>query len=46
MHRHSWTLWAATGLSAGLLELPFPLAGPMLPWRSVFAWFAPGALCR
>jgi apolipoprotein N-acyltransferase len=23
-----------------LLELPFPLAGPMPPWRSVFAWFA------
>jgi apolipoprotein N-acyltransferase len=35
----SWCLWAAAGLSAGLLELPFPLAGPMLPWRSVFAWF-------
>lgn len=25
-------------MSAGLLELPFPLAGPMPPWRSVFAW--------
>jgi len=35
----SWKLWAAAGLSAGLLELPFPLAGPMPPWRSVFAWF-------
>jgi apolipoprotein N-acyltransferase len=23
-----------------LLELPFPFAGPMPPWRSVFAWFA------
>jgi len=34
-----WRLWAAAGLSAGLLELPFPLAGPMPPWRSVFAWF-------
>jgi apolipoprotein N-acyltransferase len=33
-------LWAAAGLSAGLLELPFPLAGPLPPWRSVFAWFA------
>jgi apolipoprotein N-acyltransferase len=22
-----------------LLELPFPLAGPLPPWRSVFAWF-------
>jgi len=31
--------WAAAVLSAGLLELPFPLAGPMPPWRSVFAWF-------
>jgi apolipoprotein N-acyltransferase len=35
----SWKLWAAAGLSAGLLELPFPLAGPLPPWRSVFAWF-------
>jgi apolipoprotein N-acyltransferase len=35
----SLKLWAAAGLSAGLLELPFPLAGPMPPWRSVFAWF-------
>lgn len=35
----SWKWWAAAGLSAGLLELPFPLAGPMPPWRSVFAWF-------
>jgi apolipoprotein N-acyltransferase len=34
-----WWLWAAAGLSAGLLELPFPLAGPLPPWRSVFAWF-------
>jgi len=32
--------WAAAVLSAALLELPFPLAGPMPPWRSVFAWFA------
>jgi len=31
---------AAAILSAGLLELPFPVAGPMPPWRSVFAWFA------
>lgn len=29
----------AAGLSAGLLELPFPLAGPMPPWRNVFAWY-------
>jgi apolipoprotein N-acyltransferase len=35
----TWRLWAAVGLSAGLLELPFPLAGPMPPWRSIFAWF-------
>jgi apolipoprotein N-acyltransferase len=34
-----WKSWAAVGLSAGLLELPFPLAGPLPPWRSVFAWF-------
>lgn len=39
MRHDSWKLWAASGLSAGLLELPFPLAGPMPPWRSVFAWF-------
>ncbi len=26
-------------LSAALLELPFPIAGPMPPWRSIFAWF-------
>jgi apolipoprotein N-acyltransferase len=39
MHRASWRVWGAAGLSAGLLELPFPLAGPMPPWRSVFAWF-------
>jgi apolipoprotein N-acyltransferase len=36
----SWKLWAAAGLSAGLLELPFPLAGPLPVWRSFFAWFA------
>ncbi len=35
-----WKPWAAAVLSAGLLELPFPLAGPMPPWRSAFAWFA------
>ena len=29
----------AAVLSAALLELPFPLAGPMPPWRSIFAWF-------
>jgi apolipoprotein N-acyltransferase len=36
----AWKLWAAAGLSAGLLELPFPIAGPMPAWRSLFAWFA------
>jgi apolipoprotein N-acyltransferase len=39
MQVKDWKYWAAAGLSAGLLELPFPLAGPMPPWRSVFAWF-------
>src|SRR5258708_34352583 len=40
MHSHAWRYWAAAGLSAGLLELPFPLAGPMPPARSMVAWFA------
>ena len=31
--------WAAAVFSAALLELPFPLAGPLPPWRAVFAWF-------
>ena len=35
----SWKPWAAAVLSAGLLELPFPLAGPLPAWRTVFAWF-------
>src|SRR5579863_9411030 len=39
MRWHSMKLWAAAVLSAALLELPFPLAGPMPPWRSIFAWF-------
>src|SRR6266700_8102367 len=38
MQRHVWKLWAAAGLSAALLELPFPLAGPLPVGRSVFAW--------
>ena len=33
-------VWAAAALSAALLELPFPLAGPLPASRSVFAWFA------
>jgi apolipoprotein N-acyltransferase len=32
-------LWGAAALTAVLLELPFPLAGPLPPWRAVFAWF-------
>lgn len=40
MQPKSWTYWAAAGLSAGLLELPFPLAGPLPPSRSLIAWFA------
>ena len=39
MQRHVWKQWGAAGISAGLLELPFPLAGPLPPWRPVFAWF-------
>ncbi|MDE3200603.1 MAG: apolipoprotein N-acyltransferase [Acidobacteriota bacterium] len=39
MQRASWKLRTAAVLSAALLELPFPLAGPMPPWRSIFAWF-------
>ena len=39
MHRRCWTLWSAAALSAALLELPFPLAGPLPVWRTVFAWF-------
>ncbi len=35
-----WKLLAAGGLSALLLDLPFPLAGPLPAWRTVFAWFA------
>jgi apolipoprotein N-acyltransferase len=40
MQRTSWKSWTAAGLSAVLLELPFPLAGPMPAWRNIFAWFA------
>lgn len=36
----SWKLFLLALLSAALLELPFPLAGPMPPWRALFAWFA------
>jgi apolipoprotein N-acyltransferase len=39
MQRNLFKMWAGALVSAGLLELPFPLAGPMPVWRSVFAWF-------
>src|SRR6516165_7908394 len=39
MRREQMKLWGAAILSAVLLELPFPIAGPMPPWRSIFAWF-------
>jgi len=35
-----WRLLAAGALTALLLDLPFPLAGPLPVWRTVFAWFA------
>jgi apolipoprotein N-acyltransferase len=35
----AWKPWAGAALSAVLLELPFPLAGPLPLWRTVFAWF-------
>jgi apolipoprotein N-acyltransferase len=34
----TWKPWAAAVLSAALLELPFPLAGPMPSWHGIFAW--------
>lgn len=40
MRPDAWKYWAAAGLSAGLLELPFPLARPLPPARSTIAWFA------
>jgi apolipoprotein N-acyltransferase len=39
MHLRKWIPWAAAILSAVLLELPFPLAGPMPPWRGIIAFF-------
>ena len=35
-----WRLLAAGCLTALLLDLPFPIAGPLPLWRTVFAWFA------
>ncbi|HEY0759020.1 MAG TPA: apolipoprotein N-acyltransferase [Acidisarcina sp.] len=37
--RRGWR-WGLAALSAILLDLPFPIAGPLPVWRSVFAWFA------
>lgn len=34
-------IWVPSAiLSAILLNLPFPIAGPLPPWRAVFGWFA------
>ncbi len=39
--RDRWQIGLLGGLlSAVLLDLPFPLAGPLPPWRAVFAFFA------
>jgi apolipoprotein N-acyltransferase len=35
-----WKLLAAAALTAILLDLPFPIAGPLPLWRTIFAWFA------
>ena len=35
-----WRLLAAGALTAFLLDLPFPIAGPLPIWRTIFAWFA------
>jgi apolipoprotein N-acyltransferase len=35
-----WRLLAAGVATAFLLDLPFPLAGPLPIWRTIFAWFA------
>jgi apolipoprotein N-acyltransferase len=35
-----WRLLAAGVLTAILLDLPFPLAGPLPLWRTMFAWVA------
>lgn len=37
MRQNLWR-FGASALSACLLELPFPIAGPMPAWRSAFAW--------
>jgi apolipoprotein N-acyltransferase len=35
-----WRLWGAGALTAVLLNLSFPTAGPLPAWRALFAWFA------
>jgi apolipoprotein N-acyltransferase len=35
-----WRLLGLGALTALLLDLPFPIAGPLPAWRAVFAWFA------
>ena len=32
--------WTWGLLAAGLLDLPFPIAGPLPPWRGAIAWIA------
>ncbi len=40
MRSLSWRQWALVLLSALLQLLPFPLAGPVAPWRRLFCWVA------
>ncbi|HXC96273.1 MAG TPA: apolipoprotein N-acyltransferase [Edaphobacter sp.] len=40
MRRIPLRLWALAALSAFLQILPFPIAGPVPPWRTVFCWAA------
>jgi apolipoprotein N-acyltransferase len=40
MRRIPPRLWALAALSAVLQILPFPIAGPVLLWRTVFCWVA------
>ena len=35
-----WRLWGAGALTAVLLDLSFPTAGPLPAWRTLLAWFA------
>ncbi|MFC5864782.1 apolipoprotein N-acyltransferase [Acidicapsa dinghuensis] len=40
MRANQWRPIVAGMLTAVLLDLSFPVAGPLPPWRSLFAWFA------